>query len=331
VTERIFIFIKNFNSVLSKTLIMSSNLNDTWIKIFGYNGEYDVPKEGLEIRFGKYDIPKELNEILLAHKEGKIDTSTLGFEITFNTYYTVSPFDCINFAHTGGDGDHFAFLTDFEHYDSIYECPIVFICPMDDEDTHFLFAKNFKDFLSIMCQIKSAEGIRFKDLKTYDFAQGLLEYEHDILEWGPSHKEMEINTINFINDKFGIDRIDNLNEYYSDFYQSRNINEFIKTLDTYNLLLGGEIDIQQNWLNQKIEITELKEYILSATNDELKIFLRNMPYIYEWWDKDYPIYLKILVDSLPEYFLREKIIISGILRDIEIEKEKSDKLYNYNQ
>ncbi|MBK8671350.1 MAG: hypothetical protein IPN89_18670 [Saprospiraceae bacterium] len=127
---------------------MSSILNDTWIKIFGENGEYAVPNEGLEVRFGKYSIPNELHDILLAHREGKIDTSTLGFEITFNTYYTVSPFDCINFAQTGGDGDHFAFLTDFEHHDNIYECPIVFICPMDDEDTHFLFAKNFKDFLS---------------------------------------------------------------------------------------------------------------------------------------------------------------------------------------
>jgi hypothetical protein len=307
---------------------MSSILNEAWIKIFGENGEYEVPREGLEVRFGKYLIPNELYELVQAHKSGKIDTSTLGFEITFNTYYTVSPFDCINFAHTGGDGDHFAFLSDFEHYDNIYECPIVFICPMDDEDTHFLFAKNFKDFLSIMCQIKSAEQIRFKDLKTYDFTQGLVEYENDILEWGPSHKEMEIKTINFIKDKFGIDSIDNLNEYYIDFYQFRSSKEFIKTLDTYNLLLNNEIDFHQNWLSHKIEITELKECILSATTDELKIFLRNMPYIYEWWDKDYPIYFQILLNTLPEYFKREKIIVSEILKDIEIEKEKSNKFHN---
>ncbi|MBK7699955.1 MAG: hypothetical protein IPJ39_15120 [Saprospiraceae bacterium] len=305
---------------------MSSILNEAWIKILGKNGEYHVPNEGLEVRFGKYSIPSELYELVKAHKSGKIDTSTLGFEITFATYYRVSPFDCINFAHTGGDGDHFAFLTDFEHYDNIYECPIAFICPMDDEDTHFLFAKNFKDFLSIMCQIKSAEQIRLKDLKTYDFAQGLLEYENDILEWGPSHKEMEIKTINFIKDKFGTDNIDNLNEYYIDFYQSRSSKEFIKTLDTYNLLLNNEIDFHQNWLSHKIEIIELKECILSATTDELKIFLRNMPYIYEWWDNDYPIYFQILFDTLPEYFKREKIIVSEILKDIEIEKEKSSKI-----
>lgn len=309
---------------------MGSILNEAWIKIFGYNGEYDVPNEGLDVRFGKYHIPNELQDIVLAHKSGKIDTSTLGFEITFNTYYTVSPFDCINFAHTGGDGDHFAFLTDFEHYDNIYECPIAFICPMDDEDAHFLFAKNFKDFLSIMCQIKSAEAIRFKDLKTYDFAQGLVEYENDILEWGPSHKEKETETINFIKHKFGINTLDNLNEYYIDFYQSRSSQKFIKTLDTYNLLLDNKIDIHQNWLNHKIEITELRERILSATTDEIKIFLRNMPYIYEWWDKDYPIYFQILLDTLPEYFIREKIIVSSILKDIKIEKEKTSKFCNYN-
>ncbi len=309
---------------------MSSILNEPWIKIFGENGEYEVPSEGLEVRFGKYLIPNELHDILLAHREGKIDTSTLGIEITFNTYYTVSPFDCINFAHTGGDGNHFAFLTDFEHYDNIYECPIVFICPMDDEDTHFLFAKNFKDFLSIMCQIKSAEQIRFKDLKTYDFAQGLVEYENDILEWVPSRKEKETETTNFIKHNFGLNTIDNLNEYYIDFYQSRSSQKFIKTLDSYNLLLDNKIDNHQNWLNHKIEITELKECILSATTDELKIFLRNMPYIYEWWDKDYPIYFQILLDTLPDYFKREKIIVARILKDIEIEKEKSSKFCNYN-
>lgn len=51
---------------------MSSILNEAWIKIFGENGEYDVPDEGLNIRFGKYNIPNELQDIVKAHKAGKI-------------------------------------------------------------------------------------------------------------------------------------------------------------------------------------------------------------------------------------------------------------------
>ena len=47
---------------------MSSILNEAWIKILGKNGEYHVPNEGLEVRFGKYSIPSELYELVKAHK-----------------------------------------------------------------------------------------------------------------------------------------------------------------------------------------------------------------------------------------------------------------------
>jgi len=108
-------------------------------------------------------------------------------------------------------------------------------------------------------------------------------------------------------------------------YKSRNSKEFIKTLDTYNLRLNSAFDIHQTWLNKQVDLHELELFIKNGSENELKYFLRNMPYLYEWWSNDYALCLMKVANSLPKKFEREKIIIIKRLEDIESEKEKSNK------
>lgn len=70
--------------------------------------------------------------------------------------YYCTPVDAVRFANTGGDGIHYAFLTDFGSNLNLDECPIICVEPMDPTKTR-LVAKNLFDFLSL--QLLGAEDL----------------------------------------------------------------------------------------------------------------------------------------------------------------------------
>lgn len=263
-------------------------------------------------KMGKYNLPSEIETLKKADEEESIDLSTIGFFFYGELPVDYFPLDIIPFASTGGDSCFFAFLTDYQLYDSIYDCPIVFISPCDGDDMNYLFAKNFKDFLSIMMTIYSAENIRFNNPRTFDFEQAIKTLNEDYQEYGEEHFVSRNKTVEFISNLIGQEPVktENLNTYFSDLYDSRSGESFITTKDGFNLNLGKtqEFDLN-NWLKFPVPEIELKKSLTNATELELKVFLRNMPYVYEYFKDNYKELRAMVHSYLPESFGQEKAII----------------------
>ncbi len=63
-----------------------------------------------------------------------------------NFGYWCTPKNSLVFAHTGGDGVHFSFLTDKEPTDST---PIVMTVPMMDQNNNVIVGENLTEFLAL--------------------------------------------------------------------------------------------------------------------------------------------------------------------------------------
>ena len=75
-------------------------------------------------------------------------------------YYAVTPIDSVSFCHTGGDGCHFAFLTDFGQHTDLENAPIVFVSPMDWDDYVRIVAWNIRDLLGLVLHFGYSEIFR---------------------------------------------------------------------------------------------------------------------------------------------------------------------------
>jgi hypothetical protein len=261
-------------------------------------------------------LPSEIEILKKADEEERIDLSTIGFFFNYDLPVDYFPVDIIPFAATGGDSCFFAFLTDYQLYDSIYDCPIVFISPCA-ENRNNLFAKNFYDFLQITSTICNAEMISDQDPKTFDFDQRIKEYYKDFEEFGEEHFNFRIKTIDFISNLIGQEpiEIESLNKYFTDLYDSRSGERFITTKDSFNLNTGKTQEfVLNNWLEFPVSESELKESLANATELELKVFLRNMPYIYEYFEDNYKEIRAMVHLYLPESFGQEKAIIEDQIK-----------------
>lgn len=97
------------------------------------------------------EIGKEFNEFYGLH--------ALGLYIDVKSdRYAITPADSIPFAWTGGDGIHFAFLTDFGTTTDLLKAPIVCVSPTNDPPLN-LVAPEIYSFLAIVCKIKEAESL----------------------------------------------------------------------------------------------------------------------------------------------------------------------------
>jgi hypothetical protein len=115
-----------------------------------------------------YQIPQVIRDLEAIGKEYDefYGLRALGFYIDVNSdRYAITPADSIPFAWTGGDGIHFAFLTDFGTTTDLLKAPIVCVSPSNDPPLN-LVAPDIYSFLAIVCKIKEAEsldGLRFTD------------------------------------------------------------------------------------------------------------------------------------------------------------------------
>lgn len=78
----------------------------------------------------------------------------------------MSPYDVIPFANIGCDGIHYGFITDFGMVSDLENAFIACISPMDDFDAHIkIVARNIREFVSLVCTMKSATEINFNLIK----------------------------------------------------------------------------------------------------------------------------------------------------------------------
>ncbi|MFN8338959.1 MAG: hypothetical protein U0T36_08050 [Saprospiraceae bacterium] len=264
-------------------------------------------------KLGKYSLPYEIEMLSNADKNQLIDLSTVGFYFDSFLPLDYNPIDIIPFANTGGDGCFFAFLTDYQFYVSIYDCPIVFISPSDGDEMNFLFAENFKDFLRIMISIFSAEIIRFNDPKTFNFENAISQYNESFEEFGEKYFSKRQTTIEYIKDLIGQDEMRDLNQYFTNLNEKRRSKNYIFTKDNFNINFGisSETIEMKNWLINPVSETELERFLSAATSPEIKIFIRNMPYIYKYYDDNYQNLRFLVLSNLQTAFNHEKEIIAN--------------------
>jgi len=118
--------------------------------------------------------------LLLAMQQSNLKFDLFPILWSDDTYYTVTPVDAITFCRTGGDGCHFAFLTDFGAQNDLENAPILFVSPMDWDDYVKLAARNLRDFLGLVCYYGYSEVFR-ENLENPEKLEALREnvLEHD--------------------------------------------------------------------------------------------------------------------------------------------------------
>lgn len=109
--------------------------------------EYQIPQVIRDLE----GIGKEFNEFF--------GLEALGFYIDVNSWRCgVTPADSIPFAWTGGDGIHFAFLTDFGKTTDLLKAPIICVSHTNDPPLNVV-APDIFSFLAIVSKIKHAESL----------------------------------------------------------------------------------------------------------------------------------------------------------------------------
>lgn len=111
-------------------------------------------EESQKINYGKYTVPQILKDLeefsLQMEKEGSSLLNELGFYISNeHSPYGNTPFDVIVFGWTGGDGEHFGFLTEFGSVENLDDAPIVQVYPMGGDEAVEVIANNIREFLRI--------------------------------------------------------------------------------------------------------------------------------------------------------------------------------------
>lgn len=104
----------------------------------------------------EYRMPTLLQQIMSWERDfsGEVeylDTPTglfLGIDFHEREGYFCTPVDSLPFAHTGGDGIHYALLTDFGLVKDLDEAPVIRVSPMDSDRVR-LIALNLHDFFSL--------------------------------------------------------------------------------------------------------------------------------------------------------------------------------------
>lgn len=104
----------------------------------------------------KYRTPTLLQQIMRWEREFSreveyLETPTrlfLGIDFNEKDGYFCTPVDSFPFARTGGDGIHYALLTDFGLVTDLDEAPVIRVSPMDTDRVR-LVARNLRDFFSL--------------------------------------------------------------------------------------------------------------------------------------------------------------------------------------
>ncbi|KGR79413.1 hypothetical protein [Ureibacillus manganicus] len=236
--------------------------------------------------YAPYQIPTEIVELFKLEAELKKDELSLemiGLRPIYEPYaYSITPVDCIPFAETGGDGIHFAFLTEFGKVNSLEEAPIICISPTNDPPIR-LVAKNIRDFFDLVSSVPYAELLEsiwdFNDeVKLNELIE---EMEQDTpTDW----KERRHAILNRVKQTFSA-KEKQVVTYMKEILDKREKETVISTLD--NLGIIGTLNPQaskqkfqfEHPLNQA-RLNSMKQFLHNANTVERLAFIRDANYYY---------------------------------------------------
>ena len=108
--------------------------------------------------YGKYEVPQQLIQLIELEDELN-EKGLLPYGDLMGLYFSLepvqhrylnTPVDVIPFAHSGADGIHFGFLTDFGEAPNLDEVYIVRVTPMDFDEPVKIMARNLSGFISLI-------------------------------------------------------------------------------------------------------------------------------------------------------------------------------------
>ncbi len=235
----------------------------------------------------------------------------------------------IPFATTGVDGTYFAFLTDFGAVKKLEEAPIVVYSAAGlNFETHtfspVLFARSFSDFISICTQIPHVDLI-------YDGDPRKTEWDMDtILDDFDDEYEMEEHqeVSKILKTHLNLNRIDNFNKYYSEFYSERNSESYINTKDGLNILFDGSFSKSIKSIDETHSIEDLNLYLSSSDYPtRLKIY-RDYPLLFNHYSNEE--FLSVL-ETFIKYLKNDNQKREAAVLQTNIDKERAYLLYHIKE
>jgi hypothetical protein len=279
-----------------------------------------------KLYFGDYEKPELLKELENYQNQKDFSWVYLGFFIAYDGHYPITPLDAIPFAGTGGNGTHFAFLTDFGITKDLSDSPIICVSPTNDPPIK-LIAKNLTDFLRLVATVGDAEFLDGDYDSDLEIQEQLADLDRvDTIDYSgnpvPKEKVDYLNTLitrniakrkelrRILRDDFEIDRVLSVVKYISALRRDREENVKIKTIDDLGVLVENVDSINSFDYNSNGH-NAVNAYLHTSNKSERLKFYRESTYFYIL-HKDYDIEIRrILIEWLAkDGFDRESRILA---------------------
>ncbi|TYP71990.1 hypothetical protein BCM02_109269 [Paenibacillus methanolicus] len=152
-------------------------------------------EESEQINYGKYTPPDILNELYTLGDQLEEEGLSLWDELGFyggyyQSEYGNTPWDVITFGWTGGDGEHYGFLTEFGSIADLNEAPIVRVSPMGGDEAGEVIANNIREFLRMIALDESLLYFSYEDEEAYKAEKQ--QEEADLGEWAPTKEDKSV-------------------------------------------------------------------------------------------------------------------------------------------
>ncbi len=222
-----------------------------------------------------YEKPPFLLKLEQFQQEGQFDLDVFNFAFDYNHAYWATPIDSIQFCTTGGDGCHFAFLTDFGTWQDLENAPIVFVAPMDFGECVRLVANNLKDLLGLFCYFGYTEAFRF-----YRPDSGELENIREQIAADSYRAEDRKILCELLYEEFGAPRFEHSGayDYVRQVQEQRATLAQIPTLDTIGIL-GKPAPNFKIFDFKNTEDTVIETFLRSASRFERLKFYRDFKFL----------------------------------------------------
>lgn len=193
--------------------------------------EYRTPTLLLQIMRWEQEFSREVEYL---------ETPTglfLGINFNEKEGYFCTPVDSFPFARTGGDGIHYALLTDFGLVKDLDDAPVIRVSPMDSDRVR-LVARNLYDFFSlhffdalILLNEYPSEEAYLESVRKEEARDLNSEwFDHD--RW----KRGKQKVLNEIQDKFNLTPIPNPVQYLQEIRFERSLQTTTLTEDSLGIL-----------------------------------------------------------------------------------------------
>jgi hypothetical protein len=228
-----------------------------------------------EVLFSYYSKPETLTKLEQIVQNKSLDMECFGLILwAYNHYYPVTPLDSIPFMRTGGDGNHFVFITDFGQNADLEKAPIAMITPCD-ENTIQIVANNIKDFLAIIIYLGWSEVFYY-----YHYGEDLEALKRDVMKDHQDRLKQKSAYAALLQKQLDLPvfNAESLQTYMQQMKIQRQAQAPVPTINRLGVP-GNPQNIRQVLEKDAMDPATVKSYLSQATKEEKMKFYRDFPYL----------------------------------------------------